>query len=109
MADNAADRHASVRAITGTNGDYAGDWHALFNLQGIPDGEFSGRMIAWINAKLGTSYTGINAAMYAFAASKGAASWGEMGIFALYRRLLKADGTSFLLLANGLSRLALAT
>lgn len=81
MATNQGDRQASVRAVTGTAYSYEGDFHALFDAASIPAGQFNGRMLAWINAKLGTSYTDLNGAMNALAVNQGAKSWNEMGAF----------------------------
>jgi hypothetical protein len=74
-------RQASVRAVTGTTFDYNGDWHALFTLAGIPDGDFNGRLLAWINLKLGASYSDLPAAMAALAAATGATNFSSMGTF----------------------------
>jgi len=76
-------RQQSVRAVTGTAYAYEGDWHALFDQDGIPPGFFNERMLAWINATLSGSYTNINDAMRAFAIDQGYSSWPEMGDFAL--------------------------
>jgi hypothetical protein len=81
MSSAQGDRQASVRALTGTALSYEGDWHALFDLAGIPDGDFNGRLLAWCNAQLAASYTNTNDAMQAFAASKGAANWSSLGSF----------------------------
>jgi len=87
-------KQASIRAVTGTAWDYNGDWHALFNLYGVAAGDTNGRMLAWINAALGTSYTELNGAQAAYAISQGARSWGELGTFtpdfALYSAALRA-------------------
>lgn len=37
----------AVRAVTGTKGSYEGDWHAYFDMQGIPAGQFNGRMLTY--------------------------------------------------------------
>ena len=75
------DRQASVRASTGTALDYNGDWHALFDAAGIAAGDFNGRMLAWINSGLGTTYPDLNGAKAAYAASQGADTWDSMGTF----------------------------
>ncbi len=80
---NQGDRQATVRASTGTAYDYQGDWMALFDSAGIAAGDFNGRLLAWINSQLSTSYTEVNGAMYAFAASQGAYSWNELGTFTI--------------------------
>lgn len=77
------DRHASVRAATGTALDYNGDWHALFTQAGIPAGDLNGRMLAWINARLGKSYPDLNGAKAAYAASQGVATWDSLGTFSI--------------------------
>jgi len=74
-------RQASVRAVTGTTSSYEGDWHKLFDASSIPAGEFNGRLLAWINAKLTASFTELNGAMQALAAANGAWDFGSMGTF----------------------------
>ncbi|MBB4215547.1 hypothetical protein FHT79_002716 [Rhizobium sp. BK212] len=79
MTSAQGDRQAAVRGYTDTALNYEGDWSALFDQVGIPaDGGFNGRLLAWINAALGTSYTEINGAMAAYAASAGATNWSSM-------------------------------
>lgn len=78
MASNQGDRQAAVRAITGTALSYEGDWHALFDLSGIRVGDFNGRLLAWINQGLGTSYTEINGAKAALAVSAGVSNWDSL-------------------------------
>ena len=58
-----------------------GDWHALFDLAGIPQGDFNGRLLAWINDYLSTSYAGLPEAMQAFAVDQGYINWSSMGTF----------------------------
>lgn len=72
-------RQASVRAITGSAETYEGDWHKLFDLEGIAAGTFNERLLRWINYQLGESFTELNGAMQAFAASRGAYDWGSLG------------------------------
>lgn len=72
-------QQASVRALTGTTYGYNGDWHALFDLDGIPVGPWDQRMLAWINQQLPAEYTGLPDALAAFAAANGAASWNSLG------------------------------
>jgi len=78
---NQGARQQSVRDVTGTMLDYNGDWHALFDLAGIPQGDFNGRLLAWINDYLGTSYAGLPQAMQAFAVDQGYINWSSMGTF----------------------------
>jgi hypothetical protein len=78
---NQEKRQQSVRAITGTALTYNEDWLALFASAGITSGTVDDRMLAWCNARLGTSYTNVNDAMRAFAVSKGATRWDELGTF----------------------------
>jgi len=93
---NQSDRQASVRAVTGTTSSYEGDFHALFDAAGIPVGDFNSRLLAWINARLGSSYTEINGAMAAFAVDQGASSWDQLGTF-------DATGATFGVLLAGQS------
>ena len=72
-------RQASIRAITGTSGSYEGDWHALFDLDGIPGVTFNERLLAWISDRLNTEYTNLSDAMAAYAANEGADNFGAIG------------------------------
>lgn len=72
---------ASIRAVTGTTYTYEGDWHALFDNDGIPLGQFNERMLRWINVRLGGAYTEINGAMAAMALAEGADSFNAIGTF----------------------------
>ena len=83
MTTNQEGVHAAVRAVTGTSRSYNEDWHALFDDEGIAAGPFNERMLAWINATLGTSYSNVNAAMQAFAVDQGFTNWASMNTFAL--------------------------
>lgn len=76
---NQSDRQESVRNITSTVFDYNGDWSALFDAAGIPAGDFNGRFLQWINAQLSSSYTELNGAMAAYAASQGVSNWDSLG------------------------------
>ena len=73
----------AVRDSTGTALDYNGDWSALFDADGIAVGPWSGRMLAWINSTLGTSYVNVNEAMQAFAVDQGFYNWASMNTFSL--------------------------
>jgi hypothetical protein len=73
--------HAAVRAVTSTTRSYNEDWHALFDSDSITAGTFNERMLAWINATLGTSYTSLPGAMNAFAVDQGFSSWSAMNTF----------------------------
>lgn len=75
------DRQASVRAVTGTAGTYEGDWEKLFDLAGIPAGDFNGRMLAWVNLKLSSAYAEINGALQALATASGAFNFSSLGTF----------------------------
>lgn len=74
-------RQQSVRDETGTALDYNSDWSALFDDAGIAAGPWNGRLLAWINDYLGTSYTNLPGAMQAFAVDQGFANWSGMGTF----------------------------
>lgn len=92
---NQSDRQQSVRDITGTELTYEGDWHALFDDAGIAAGAYNGRLLAWINLVLGESYTEINGAMNAFAASRGVQSWNDLSdIVMLTGKKIVTLGTS---------------
>lgn len=73
--------HQSVRNATGTAHSYIGDWHALFDLLSIPTGTWEGRMIQYVNMKLGTSITDVTSALQALATSQGVGTFGELGTF----------------------------
>lgn len=82
MSGNAqGDRQASIRATTGTTNDIDGDWMALFDLASIPQGDYNGRLLAWINQNLTASYTDLNGAMQALALANGACNFSSMGTF----------------------------
>lgn len=83
MTTNQEGVHAAIRAETGTSGTYLDDWHALFTADGIAAGPWNARMIAWVNATLGTSYTSLNDAMNAFAIDQGFTSWQDMNTLVL--------------------------
>ena len=89
MATNDGDRQATLRTSTGKALDYNCDWLARFDSNlpsAIPAGDFNGRLLAFINTQLGTSYTEINGAMHAYALSQsttGAKSFKEMGPFTI--------------------------
>lgn len=74
-------RQASVRAVTGTSGTYDGDFHALFDGQAIPAGDFDGRLLRWINLKLGVTYVSLPEAMQKLAEANGAANFSSLGTF----------------------------
>jgi hypothetical protein len=59
-------------------GDPVANWHAVFDTDAIPAGEFNGRMIAWINATLGTTYPDLAGAQQAFAVDQGFNNWASM-------------------------------
>jgi hypothetical protein len=104
---NQGARQASVRGASGTALTYEGDWHALFDQAGTPPGAFDGRLLAWINAQLSSSYGELDGAMAAFAQSQGAPSWPQMGAFAVgggfQHGFLLEDGVSLILLEDGAS------
>ncbi len=74
-------RQQSVRDVTGTEYDYSGDWHALFDLRGIAAGTFNERLLQWINTRLSSSYTEINGAMAALAAFYTVDTFQQIGTF----------------------------
>lgn len=70
--------HEAVRGQISQRFGYGDDWSALFDQDGIPSGDWNGRMINWINFKLTTSYTSLVEAQNAFASSQGFTNWGAM-------------------------------
>lgn len=82
---NQSDRQASARVATGTSWTYEGDWHALFDRSIIASGGFNGRMLAWINGMLATTYDNLPSAQAAFAANAGAPDWNGLGTFTAWR------------------------
>lgn len=82
MATNQEGKQTTVRTSTGTTHPYNGDWMTLFDNATVV-GTYNERMLAYINARLGTSYTNINHAMHAYAVNRGEASWSAMGAFTL--------------------------
>lgn len=80
MSSNQEDRQTAIRSVTSTSHDINGDWHALFTAVGATsDTTFNGRMLAWINDQLGTSYTNLPGAMHAYAANQSFDTWSAMG------------------------------
>lgn len=76
---NQSGRHAAINAILGiTGGTYEGSFHALFDDAGIATGPFNGRLLAWINDYLGTSYTDLPGAQHAYAVSLGFNDWNSL-------------------------------
>lgn len=68
----------AVRNATSTALSYQGDWHALFDADGIAAGTWNERMLAWINAKLGSTYANIGDAQQAYAVDQGFYNWSSM-------------------------------
>lgn len=56
-------------------------WMRFWDQQGVAQMHWNGRMLAWINTVLGTSYTNVNDAMNAFAVSQSYLNWSSMGTF----------------------------
>lgn len=82
MADVAQGRRQqSLRTVTGKAYDHNGDWIAKFQAASIASSDFNGMMIAWINAKLVTTYTTLNGAQAALAAANSANTFTGMGTF----------------------------
>lgn len=76
---NQSSRQASVRAVTNTQFTYEGDWHALFNVAGIPEGTFNERFLAWLNLNIPQPRTNLLDAMASYAVNvAGVSSWNEV-------------------------------
>ena len=69
----------SIRDETGSSFSYNGDWHALFDKDGITAGDFNGRLLKWINQRLSSSHSSLGQAKHEFAVSQGYQSWGSIG------------------------------
>jgi hypothetical protein len=70
--------HEAVRTQISQRFSYGGDWSALFDQDDIPLGDWNGRMINWINFKLGTSIPDYPGALQVFAESQGFDNWASM-------------------------------
>jgi hypothetical protein len=81
------ERQNAVRLLTGTAYNYADDWHALFDADGIAEGPYNERLRTWINGILGTSYQNVNDAQRMFAIDQGFTRWSEMGDFVVGARI----------------------
>jgi hypothetical protein len=79
MSSAQGDRQRAIRVQTGTTLTYEGDWHALFDKDGIATGTFNNRLLAWINLALNTSHTNLMDAMEDYAEKHGANSWEGLG------------------------------
>ena len=71
MTTNQENRQQDLRDETSSAHNTSGDWHAYWDAQAIAAGNWTGRMLAWINSALGTSYTNVNGAMHALAVNRG--------------------------------------
>lgn len=71
-------RQAQVRAQSGTARNLNEDWHAYWDLQAIPEGNFNERMLQWINQALTTSFVNVADAMQAYAEDRGFLNWSSM-------------------------------
>lgn len=70
--------HAALRTQIAQRYSYGEDWSALFDQDGIPQGDWNGRLLNWINFKLGASHQNYPAALQAFAESQGFRNWASM-------------------------------
>lgn len=77
---NQGNVQASVRTRSGVTAelDWNGDFHYLWDQEGIADGTFNERMLTWINTELGETYTNLPGAMQAYAESLGFYNWSSM-------------------------------
>lgn len=82
MATNQEAKQTTVRASTSTTHPYNGDWMTLFDNATLV-GTYNERLLQWINAQLGTSYTNVNHAMQAYAVNQSAASWSALATFSI--------------------------
>jgi hypothetical protein len=77
---NQSDRQADARSSTSTALTYEGDSLAYFDSQSVAAGDYNGRLLAWINQALGTSYTEINGAKTALAIAGAAPTWDGLNL-----------------------------
>ena len=94
MTTNQEGRQAAVRTETTTTEPLSGDWHALFDSVPIDAGTWNERMLAWINDRLGESYTSLPGAMAAFAADGGFARWSDMNTVDIAEDVITGPGAS---------------
>ena len=78
---NQGDRQQTARTASGVALTYNGDMLALFDNKSVAAGDFNGRQLAYINAKLGVTYTNLPSAMVALAVANGSKTWNELGTF----------------------------
>lgn len=76
-------RHASFKAISGTDGTYESDSRAAFEVEAtIPAGStYNEAFIIWLQTRLSSSETNLLDLMNAFAVSEGADTWSSLGSF----------------------------
>jgi hypothetical protein len=74
-------RQQSIRTAASSTQTLEGDWHKLWDSLAISGTTFNERMLNYINLKLSASYTELNGAMAAFAASKSTDSFQSIGTF----------------------------
>ena len=75
---NQGELQESIRELTNTTNDYNGDWHALFDLEGIASGDFNGRLILWLQSKTGSSDTNLNGLKQLYAKQGGFYNWNSI-------------------------------
>lgn len=80
MTTNQEGVQAAVRTRSGSSANltYNGDWHYLWDVEGIANGTFNERMLAWINLQLVATYINLNEAKAAYAISLGFSDWSSM-------------------------------
>lgn len=81
MATNQEGQQATARTAGSSALTFNGDFLSMFAASGVTTGTYNERLLAWINAKLLTSYTSLPAAQQAYAVSKGFNNWSSMGAF----------------------------
>lgn len=78
MTTNQEGRQQAIRDVTSSAHNTSGDWHAYWDNQSVTAGNWTGRMLAWINSVLGTSYSNVSGAMHAYADNKGFDNWSSI-------------------------------
>ena len=76
-------RQGVLRSGTSERFDYNGDWMYRAAAVGITQGDYNGRLLAWINLRYGQNYADLPGAMAYMASVNGATNFSSMGTFVL--------------------------
>jgi len=76
-------RLAVLNSGTSERFDYNGAWMYRAAVVGVSQGDYNGRLLAWINLRYGQNYTDLPGAMAYMASVNGATNFSSMGTFVL--------------------------